>query len=163
PSKPRTRASKLKMPRPTPPAVASCNGRFACTRHRRSMTAPRAHAPAVQPAASTPSLSNTANVVSVAPALVQKATVAVNSSTAAQLEQPLHRMQVLLGWRVRFVGSPQRVHRIVQQLVDDPPGQFFQIFSLGFTYVRQLVERARELFLRQLVRALIQPIDHRSH
>ncbi len=46
-------------------------------------------------------------------------------SLQIQLEQFLDRMEILRHRRVIAIAFPQRLHGIMQELVHDPPGQFF--------------------------------------
>ena len=57
----------------------------------------------------------------------------------------------------------QHADRIVQQLIDDPSSQLFQMRLLRLADVRQFVERAVEFLLGKPMIPAIQPVNQRPH
>src|SRR5258706_6078163 len=76
-----------------------------------------------------------------------------------ELEQALHGVQILANLPVQRIGLLERLDRIVQEFVDDSPGQLLELRSLLFADLAELIDGAQDFFLRDLVIALVKLID----
>src|SRR6266850_5457845 len=79
-----------------------------------------------------------------------------------ELEQALHGVQILANLPVQRIGLLERLNWIVQEFVDDSPGQLFELRALFLADLAEFVDGARDFFLRHLVITLVELIDQRA-
>jgi len=65
-------------------------------------------------------------------------------------KEPLHRMQILSHLPVQRIGLLERLNRIVQQFVDDPPGQLLQMLPLRLADLVEFIDGAGDFILQKL-------------